>query len=143
MNEDDKEACTDVVEAEKTIITGPPAEQCQVALMLSSSPSSITTSASANQSHCHHHQEDNERFCFCGKKGTKETSTWKYLCGECRQNKPFSFKVMPFTFIKVEFTFTFIIITISTCGECWQNKPFSFKVMPVTFTFISEITFTS
>ena len=39
-------------------------------------------------------QEDNERFCFCGKKGTKETSTWKYLCGECRQNKPFSFKVI-------------------------------------------------
>jgi hypothetical protein len=38
-------------------------------------------------------QEDDERFCFCGKKGNKETASWKYLCGECRQNKPFSFKV--------------------------------------------------
>jgi len=66
VDEDDKEACTDVVESEKTIITGPPADQCQ---------------------------EDNERFCFCGKKGTKETSNWKYLCGECRENKPFSFKI--------------------------------------------------
>ena len=26
-------------------------------------------------------QEDEERFCFCGKKGAAETSNWKFICG--------------------------------------------------------------
>merc|ERR1712212_1362744 len=33
------------------------------------------------------------RWCFCGKKGSAATTTWRYLCGECKENKPFSFKI--------------------------------------------------
>merc|ERR1719319_89410 len=66
VDEDNSDACQDVIEADQTVETGPPADKCQ---------------------------EDDERFCFCGKKGTKETANWKFLCGECRENKPFSFKI--------------------------------------------------
>jgi len=49
-----------------TVVEGPPAESCQ---------------------------SDAERFCFCGKKGQAATTNWKYICGECKENKPFSFKI--------------------------------------------------
>merc|ERR1711872_576691 len=66
--ENDTEACVDVDEdANADIINGSPiADECK---------------------------NDGDRFCFCGKKGLRSTKTWKYLCGECRANKPFSFKV--------------------------------------------------
>jgi len=38
-------------------------------------------------------QEDKERFCLCGKRGVNEKKDWKYMCGRCRKNEPFSFKV--------------------------------------------------
>merc|ERR1711872_1029818 len=50
----------------ETVVEGPPADSCQV---------------------------DEERWCFCGKKGSATTTTWKYMCGECKENKPFSFKI--------------------------------------------------
>merc|ERR1711962_38658 len=66
--ENDTEACVEVDEdANADIINGSPiADECK---------------------------NDGDRFCFCGKKGLRSTKTWKYLCGECRANKPFSFKV--------------------------------------------------
>ena len=56
------------------------------------------------------HQTDQERFCFCGKKGRSPTPNWKFICGKwvgvfqiilkfyhlflrCIKNKPFSFKI--------------------------------------------------
>merc|ERR1712127_586487 len=66
VDENQKELCNSVIEADQTVFNVPPADQCK---------------------------SDEERFCFCGKKGEKQTPNWKYLCGECRENKPFSFKV--------------------------------------------------
>merc|ERR1712203_139455 len=51
----------------ETIVEGPPADSCQAGGEM--------------------------RWCFCGKKGTAVTTTWRYLCGECKENKPFSFKI--------------------------------------------------
>jgi len=66
VEENAMEACKNVDEASVTIVPGPPGDTCKV---------------------------DNERFCFCGKKGKAATQNWKYICGTCHQNKPFSFKI--------------------------------------------------
>lgn len=59
-------ACSAVDEASVEIVPGPPGDTCQ---------------------------EDGARFCFCGKKGAAETTNWKFICGTCHANKPFSFKI--------------------------------------------------
>merc|ERR1712055_258492 len=51
----------------ESIVEGPPADSCQAGGEM--------------------------RWCFCGKKGSAATTTWRYLCGKCRENKPFSFKI--------------------------------------------------
>lgn len=38
-------------------------------------------------------QEDGERFCLCGKRGLQEKRVWRFMCGRCRKNEPFSFKI--------------------------------------------------
>ena len=73
--------------------------------------SSASASAYQSNNDCYHGQEDNERFCFCWKKVRRETSTWKYLCGECRQNK-FSFKVI-FIFIWVYIRFHVFVFSLT------------------------------
>merc|ERR1712066_90138 len=50
----------------EAVVEGPPAESCET-------------------------KED--EWCFCGKKGSEVATKWKYMCGKCRENKPFSFKI--------------------------------------------------
>jgi len=38
-------------------------------------------------------QEDKERFCLCAKRGVEEKKDWRYMCGRCRKNEPYSFKI--------------------------------------------------
>jgi len=38
-------------------------------------------------------QEDKERFCLCAKRGVAEKKDWRYMCGRCRKNEPYSFKI--------------------------------------------------
>merc|ERR1719341_465591 len=66
--ENSTSSCENVDEATLTeiVVEGPPAESCQ-----------------ANA----------EKWCFCGKKGKAAAANWKYICGECKENKPFSFKI--------------------------------------------------
>jgi len=66
VGDEDTEACKEVDEATVEIVPGAPGDSCK---------------------------EDEERFCFCGKKGAAETSNWKFICGTCIKNKPFSFKI--------------------------------------------------
>jgi len=65
VGDDETEACKNVDESSVQIIPGPPGDSCK---------------------------EDEERFCFCGKKGSGSTN-WKFICGTCYANKPFSFKI--------------------------------------------------
>merc|ERR1719219_2656769 len=37
--------------------------------------------------------EDGLKFCLCGKKGKEVKKNWRYMCGKCKENKPFSFKI--------------------------------------------------
>merc|ERR1712106_1143343 len=66
--ENSTSSCEDVNEDTlgETVVEGPPAESCQA---------------------------DTERWCFCGKKGKAATPNWKYICGECKENRPYSFKI--------------------------------------------------
>merc|ERR1712126_246909 len=65
VGDDETDACKNVDESSVQIIPGPPGDSCK---------------------------EDEERFCFCGKKGSGSTN-WKFICGTCYANKPFSFKI--------------------------------------------------
>merc|ERR1712183_834264 len=67
--ENSTSSCENVDEESLTesIVEGPPADSCQAGGEM--------------------------RWCFCGKKGSAATATWRYLCGECKENKPFSFKI--------------------------------------------------
>merc|ERR1712133_134379 len=65
IKHEESDACKNVDESSVQIIPGPPGDSCK---------------------------EDEERFCFCGKKGSGSTN-WKFICGTCYANKPFSFKI--------------------------------------------------
>merc|ERR1711953_1154820 len=68
VTEEERSKCSQVEEAAlaESIIEGPPGDTCET---------------------------DQERFCFCGKKGRSPTPNWKFICGKCIKNKPFSFKI--------------------------------------------------
>lgn len=68
VTEEEKSRCDDVDEValSEAIVEGPPGDTCEA---------------------------DNERFCFCGKKGRSPSTSWKFICGTCIKNKPFSFKI--------------------------------------------------
>merc|ERR550525_867668 len=67
VTEEERTQCSQVDETAlaDSIVEGPPGDTCQT---------------------------DQERFCFCGKKG-RSTTNWKFICGKCIKNKPFSFKI--------------------------------------------------
>merc|ERR1711887_10483 len=67
--ENSTSSCENVDEESLTesIVEGPPADSCQAGGEM--------------------------RWCFCGKKGSATTTNWRYMCGECKENNPFSFKI--------------------------------------------------
>ena len=56
VTEEEKSRCDDVDEVALSgaIVEGPPGDTCEA---------------------------DNERFCFCGKKGRSPSTSWKFICG--------------------------------------------------------------
>merc|ERR1712083_489532 len=68
VSEEEQSKCSDVSESAlgDSIIEGAPGDTCET---------------------------DQERFCFCGKKGRSPSTNWKFICGTCIKNKPFSFKI--------------------------------------------------
>ena len=69
VGDDETEVCKNVDESSVQIIPGPPGDSCKVNNKIQNIKLWIFSS-----------QEDEERFCFCGKKGSGSTN-WKFICG--------------------------------------------------------------